>query len=39
MNAPSGIRVTVATLTPQETGPLADAIAAAVRPAQARTYA
>ncbi|GAA3897894.1 aminotransferase class I/II-fold pyridoxal phosphate-dependent enzyme [Streptomyces lacrimifluminis] len=38
MNAPSGIRVTVATLTREETGPLADAIAAAVRPAPARTY-
>jgi DNA-binding transcriptional MocR family regulator len=38
MNAPSGIRVTVATLTRAETGPLADAIAAAVGPATVRTH-
>lgn len=36
MNAPPGIRVTVATLTDAETGPLADAIAATARPAPAR---
>ncbi len=39
MNAPPGIRVTIATLTPTETGPLADAIASAVGPESARTYA
>ncbi|MDH6221333.1 aminotransferase class I/II-fold pyridoxal phosphate-dependent enzyme [Streptomyces pseudovenezuelae] len=33
LNAPPGIRVTVATLTDSETGPLADAIASAVGPA------
>ncbi|GAB2890959.1 aminotransferase class I/II-fold pyridoxal phosphate-dependent enzyme [Streptomyces deserti] len=38
MSAPPGIRVTVSTLTEQETGPLADAIAAAVGPAPARAY-
>ncbi len=38
MNAPSGIRVTVSTLTRAETGPLADAIASAVASAPARTY-
>ncbi|MFJ5177524.1 aminotransferase class I/II-fold pyridoxal phosphate-dependent enzyme [Streptomyces griseoviridis] len=36
MNAPPGIRVTVATLTDAETAPLADAIAATARPAPAR---
>lgn len=39
MNAPPGIRVTIATLTQAETGPLADAIASAVGPESARTYA
>ncbi|WP_369032622.1 aminotransferase class I/II-fold pyridoxal phosphate-dependent enzyme [Streptomyces adonidis] len=38
MNAPSGIRVTVATLTEVETGLLADAIASAVGSVGARTY-
>ncbi|CAM5696850.1 GntR family transcriptional regulator OS=Streptomyces glaucescens OX=1907 GN=SGLAU_05410 PE=3 SV=1 [Streptomyces glaucescens] len=39
LNAPPGIRVTVATLTPDETGPLADAIASAVGPGLVRSYA
>ncbi|MFE9097483.1 aminotransferase class I/II-fold pyridoxal phosphate-dependent enzyme [Streptomyces sp. NPDC007264] len=38
MSAPPGIRITVSTLTPQETGPLADAVAAALGPAPARSY-
>ncbi|GGS97322.1 GntR family transcriptional regulator [Streptomyces chromofuscus] len=38
MSAPPGIRVTVSTLTEAETEPLADAIAAAVRPAALRSY-
>ena len=38
MNAPPGIRITVATLTRAETGPLADAVAAAVGVVGARTY-
>ncbi|WP_171107262.1 MULTISPECIES: aminotransferase class I/II-fold pyridoxal phosphate-dependent enzyme [Streptomyces] len=38
MSAPPGIRVTVSTLTDAETEPLADAIAAAVRPAPVRSY-
>ncbi|GAB2731296.1 aminotransferase class I/II-fold pyridoxal phosphate-dependent enzyme [Streptomyces bullii] len=38
MSAPPGIRVTVSTLTEDETGPLADAIAAAVGPAPPRAY-
>ncbi|MDH6629939.1 DNA-binding transcriptional MocR family regulator [Streptomyces sp. LBL] len=38
MSAPPGIRVTVSTLTAEETGPLADAIASAVRPAPVRSY-
>ncbi|MEU9156819.1 aminotransferase class I/II-fold pyridoxal phosphate-dependent enzyme [Streptomyces sp. NPDC048417] len=32
--SPSGIRITVSTLTPEETGPLAAAVAAAVAPAK-----
>jgi DNA-binding transcriptional MocR family regulator len=38
MNAPPGIRVTVATLTADEAGPLAEAIASAVGPAPVRSY-
>ncbi|MFE2101112.1 aminotransferase class I/II-fold pyridoxal phosphate-dependent enzyme [Streptomyces sp. NPDC059468] len=38
LNAPPGIRITVSTLTAEETGGLADAVAAAVGPAPARTY-
>ncbi|MEV5439776.1 aminotransferase class I/II-fold pyridoxal phosphate-dependent enzyme [Streptomyces sp. NPDC052682] len=38
MSAPPGIRVTVSSLTQDEIGPLADAIAAAVGPAPARAY-
>lgn len=38
MSAPPGIRVTVATLTEAETGPLADAIAGAVRPTSVRSH-
>jgi DNA-binding transcriptional MocR family regulator len=38
MSAPPGIRITVSTLTADETGPLADAIAAALGPAPARSY-
>ncbi|MER5212115.1 aminotransferase class I/II-fold pyridoxal phosphate-dependent enzyme [Streptomyces sp. NPDC002838] len=38
MSAPPGIRITVSTLTVEETGPLADAIASAVGPAPARSY-
>ncbi|MDO0928738.1 aminotransferase class I/II-fold pyridoxal phosphate-dependent enzyme [Streptomyces sp. TG1A-8] len=37
--SPPGIRVTVSALTPEETGPLAEAVAAAMRPAPVRTYA
>ncbi|WP_307173967.1 aminotransferase class I/II-fold pyridoxal phosphate-dependent enzyme [Streptomyces africanus] len=38
LNAPPGIRVTVSTLTEDETGALADAIASALGPAPARSY-
>jgi DNA-binding transcriptional MocR family regulator len=38
MSAPPGIRVTVSTLTADEAGPLADAIASAVGPAPVRSY-
>ncbi|MFD5569184.1 aminotransferase class I/II-fold pyridoxal phosphate-dependent enzyme [Streptomyces cadmiisoli] len=38
MSAPPGIRVTVSTLTEGEAGPLAEAIAAAVRPAPVRSF-
>ncbi|MET7850809.1 aminotransferase class I/II-fold pyridoxal phosphate-dependent enzyme [Streptomyces avermitilis] len=38
MSAPPGIRITVSTLTPDDVGPLADAVASAVRPAPARRY-
>ncbi|PAZ14309.1 GntR family transcriptional regulator [Streptomyces sp. SA15] len=38
MSAPPGIRVTVSTLTVEEAGPLADAIASAVGPAPVRSY-
>ncbi|WP_217242125.1 aminotransferase class I/II-fold pyridoxal phosphate-dependent enzyme [Streptomyces sp. AC555_RSS877] len=38
MSAPPGIRITVATLAEHETGPLADAVASAVRPAPVRGY-
>ncbi|MEV6833720.1 aminotransferase class I/II-fold pyridoxal phosphate-dependent enzyme [Streptomyces sp. NPDC051133] len=36
--SPPGIRLTVSTLTPQDIAPLADAVAAAVRPSPARVY-
>ncbi|MDQ0989666.1 aminotransferase class I/II-fold pyridoxal phosphate-dependent enzyme [Streptomyces sp. V3I7] len=38
LTAPPGIRITVSTLTPQETGPLADAVAAALLPGVQRGY-
>ncbi|MBO4257994.1 aminotransferase class I/II-fold pyridoxal phosphate-dependent enzyme [Streptomyces griseorubiginosus] len=38
MSAPPGIRITISTLTPEETPPLADAIARALGPAPTRTY-
>lgn len=38
LNAPPGIRITISTLTPEETGPLADAVAAAVGPMPVRPY-
>lgn len=38
MSAPPGIRITVSTLTEDEAGPLADAIASALGPAPARSY-
>jgi DNA-binding transcriptional MocR family regulator len=40
LNAPPGVRITVSTLTEAETGPLADALAAALGPGagQARSY-
>ena len=38
MSAPAGIRITVAALAPEDIGPLADAVAAAVGPAPARRY-
>jgi DNA-binding transcriptional MocR family regulator len=38
MAAPPAIRITVSTLREEETGPLADAVAAAVGPAPARSY-
>ncbi|MGK5693760.1 aminotransferase class I/II-fold pyridoxal phosphate-dependent enzyme [Streptomyces sp. URMC 128] len=38
LSAPPGIRVTVSTLTENETEPLADAIASALGPAPARSY-
>jgi DNA-binding transcriptional MocR family regulator len=38
MSAPPGIRVTVSTLTADEAGPLADAVASAVGPAPVRSY-
>ncbi|MGV9704103.1 aminotransferase class I/II-fold pyridoxal phosphate-dependent enzyme [Streptomyces sp. NPDC003483] len=38
MSAPPGIRITVSTLTADDIGPLADAVASAVRPAPARRY-
>ncbi|MFI2763779.1 aminotransferase class I/II-fold pyridoxal phosphate-dependent enzyme [Streptomyces echinatus] len=36
--SPQGIRVTVSTLAPEDITPLADAVAAAVRPSPARVY-
>ncbi|MGW2891324.1 aminotransferase class I/II-fold pyridoxal phosphate-dependent enzyme [Streptomyces griseoruber] len=38
LSAGPGIRITVSTLTEQETGPLADAVASAVGPVSSRTY-
>ncbi|MCH5674598.1 aminotransferase class I/II-fold pyridoxal phosphate-dependent enzyme [Streptomyces gilvus] len=38
MSAPPGIRITVSTLAPEETPPLADAVAQALGPASTRTY-
>jgi DNA-binding transcriptional MocR family regulator len=38
IGAPPGIRITVSALAEEETGPLADAVAAAVGPAPARVY-
>ncbi|MEV0184162.1 aminotransferase class I/II-fold pyridoxal phosphate-dependent enzyme [Streptomyces sp. NPDC050625] len=38
LSAPPGIRITISTLTPQETGALATAVAAAVGPTPVRTY-
>ncbi|MEV6742204.1 aminotransferase class I/II-fold pyridoxal phosphate-dependent enzyme [Streptomyces sp. NPDC051104] len=38
LSAPPGIRITASTLTAHDTGPLADAVASAVRPAPARSY-
>lgn len=38
LSAPPGIRITVSTLTEEETGRLADAVASAVGPAPARGY-
>ncbi|GAA3783297.1 aminotransferase class I/II-fold pyridoxal phosphate-dependent enzyme [Streptomyces coacervatus] len=38
MSAPPGIRITVATLKPDEVAPLADAVAKALGPAPNRTY-
>ncbi|POX49698.1 aminotransferase class I/II-fold pyridoxal phosphate-dependent enzyme [Streptomyces sp. Ru72] len=38
LSAPPGIRITVSTLSADDTGPLADAIASAVGPAPARSY-
>ncbi len=38
MSAPPGIRVTVSTLTAEETGPLAEAVASACGPAPVRGY-
>ncbi|MFF4548852.1 aminotransferase class I/II-fold pyridoxal phosphate-dependent enzyme [Streptomyces sp. NPDC001435] len=38
LSAPPGIRITISTLTPGETGPLAEAVAAAVGPMPVRTY-
>lgn len=39
MSAPPGIRITVATLAPDEVTPLADAVATAVASTPARGYA
>ncbi|MGW1064318.1 aminotransferase class I/II-fold pyridoxal phosphate-dependent enzyme [Streptomyces aureus] len=38
MDSPPGVRITVSTLRPEDAGPLADAVAAAVDPAPARRY-
>ncbi|MGR6969097.1 aminotransferase class I/II-fold pyridoxal phosphate-dependent enzyme [Streptomyces cynarae] len=38
LSAPPGIRITVSTLTADDAGPLADAVASAVGPAPARSY-
>ncbi|GGJ55667.1 GntR family transcriptional regulator [Streptomyces brasiliensis] len=38
LNAPPAIRITISTLTPEETAPLAEVVATAVGPTPARTY-
>ncbi|MFD9097634.1 aminotransferase class I/II-fold pyridoxal phosphate-dependent enzyme [Streptomyces collinus] len=38
LGSPPGIRITISALTPRDAAPLAEAVAAAIRPTQARTY-